>query len=76
MKDREILVAVISPWGKLPELVKRKFRVESLAAQGKVMVWRKDLQTEAGLRAELQSAGVGEMEITRRFVTTGWKDVE
>ena len=76
MKDHEILVAVISPWGRLSQLVKRKFRVESLPAEKKVMVWRKDLQTEAGLRAELEAAGVTEMEIVRRFVTTGWKDVE
>ncbi len=76
MKDREILVAVISPWGKLPELVRRRFRVESLATPGKVMVWRKDLQTEAGLKTELEAAGITEMEIARRFATTGWKDVE
>jgi len=76
MKDSEVLVAVISPWQKLSELVKRKFRVESLPAEKKVMVWRKDLQDEAALRAEVEAAGIKEMEICRRFVTVGWKNVE
>lgn len=76
MKDREMLVAIISPWAGLSQLVKRKFRIESLPAEKKVMVWRKDLQTEPALRAEVEAAGVIEMEIARRFVTAGWKDVE
>ncbi len=75
MEESEKLVAVISPWEKLSELIKRKFRVESLPAEKKVMVWREDLHTENALEGELRSAGVLSFEIRKAKVTSRWQDV-
>jgi len=75
MGTKELLVAVVSPWEKLSELVKRKFRVESLPAEKKVMVWRDDLQTEKKLAAELAQIGVNEVQIVKKRPTE-WKGVE
>lgn len=75
MSEDERLVAVISPWDKLAELVKRKFRVESLVSEKKVAVWRDDLQGEAELTEELKRAGVKDFEIRTARVTTRWQDV-
>ena len=43
MSDEERLVAVVSPWNRLSELVKRNFRVVSLPREKMVAVWRDDL---------------------------------
>ena len=74
MNENRKLVAVISPWDKLSELVKRKFRVESLPAEKKVMVWRDDLQDSAALEAELKQVGVKDVEIRENRVTSRWQD--
>lgn len=76
MSEAEKLVAVVSPWDRLSELVKRQFRVESLPAEKHVMVWRDDLQTERKLSGELSSLGIPFIEIKKRRVTTKWRDVE
>ena len=76
MGEEEKIVAVISPWHKLSDLVKRKFRVESLPAEKKVMVWRDDLQTVQKLEAELQSAGITSLEVKKKRVTGRWQDVQ
>ena len=73
MAGEEKLVAIVSPWGKLSELVKRKFRVESLPAEKMVMVWRDDLQTPEKLTAALAGAGVSPAEVSRG-ATTNWKE--
>jgi len=75
MSEDDKLVAVISPWEKLSELIKRKFRVESLPAEKKVMVWRDDLQTKEGLSEELKQAGIPSAEI-RTKKTTEWRNVD
>jgi len=72
MREEETLVAIVSPWEKLADLVKRKFRVESLPAKKMVMVWRDDLQTDEKLAAELNKLGVAATEVTRRK-PTDWK---
>ena len=73
MSAEERLVAIISPWEKLSELVKNKFWVESLPAEKKVMVWREDLQTAPTLTKELKAAGITAMEVRTNSVTTNWK---
>ena len=73
MPAEEKLVAVVSPWDKLPELVKRKFRVESLPAAKLVMVWRDDLETPEKLTAALASLGVTPSEVSKRSITN-WKE--
>jgi hypothetical protein len=75
MGEQKRMVAVISPWEKLAEVVKRKFRVESLPAEKKVVVWRDDLQTEQALISELQAAGVPSPEIREKRITN-WKETE
>ena len=52
-KDMEKLVAIVSPWEKLPVLARRNFRIESLPTEKKVQVWRDDLQSPELLTAEL-----------------------
>jgi hypothetical protein len=69
------LVAIVSPWEKISDFVKHKFRIESLPAEKKVMVWRDDLQSEQELVAELKSLGVASPEIRERPITN-WKEVE
>ncbi len=70
------MVAVISPWDKLSDLVQKKFRVESLPEEKKVMVWRDDLQTAAELEAELKATGVAQIELRTKKVTSKWRDVQ
>jgi hypothetical protein len=74
MPEPERLVAVVSPWEKMPELAKRKFRIESLPEEKKVMVWRDDLQTETTLLAELTKIGIVSPEL-RKKAPTEWKGV-
>ncbi len=74
MAEEKKLVAVISPWAKLSELVKRQFRLESLPAEKKVMVWREDLQDEQQLSGELKKIGVTDAELRQRKVVTRWQD--
>jgi hypothetical protein len=75
MAKLDRLVAIVSPWEKISDLVKHKFRIESLPAEKKVMVWRDDLQSEQELIAELKSIGVTSSEIRERPITN-WKEVE
>jgi len=75
MAQHERVVAVISPWDKISAVVKRQFRIESLPAEKKVMVWRDDLHDEQALANELRMAGVVAMDI-RKKRTTDWKEVE
>jgi hypothetical protein len=70
----ERVVAVISPWEKISEVVKKKFRIESLPREKKVIVWRDDLQDEQKLSEELAGIGIGSVEIRRRQ-PTDWQDV-
>ena len=72
--DEERIVAVISPWERISEVVKKKFRVESLPREKKVVVWRDDLQDEQKLTDELTAIGVNSIEIRRRR-PTDWEDV-
>jgi hypothetical protein len=65
MGEQERLVAVISPWDKLSDVVKRKFRVESLPEEKKVAVWREDLNSEAKLTAELNSLAITSVEVRK-----------
>lgn len=76
MNEEERFVAVISPWEKLSDLIKRKFRVESLPAEKKVMVWREDLQDKDSLEAELKRAGIASAEVIKKKVTARWQDVQ
>jgi hypothetical protein len=76
MALEERLVAVVSPWEKLNELVKRNFRVESLPAEKMVMVWRDDLQTSDQLLSELKAIGVTSAEVRTKKVTARWQEVE
>ncbi len=75
MAEEKKLVAVISPWDKLSELVKRQFRLESLPAEKKVMVWRDDLQDEQQLSSELKKASVSDFELRQKKVVTRWQGV-
>lgn len=75
MSEKDRLVAIISPWEKLSEVVKQKFRMESLPEEKKVMVWRDDLCTEQVLTAELMKIGVKVSEL-RKKTPTEWKGVE
>ena len=76
MGEEEELVAVIPPWEKLSDLVKRKFRLESLPAERKVMVWRDDLQTKEDLQAELTEVGITSVEVRNNRVIGKWQDVQ
>jgi hypothetical protein len=76
MAEEKKLVAVISPWDKLSELVKRQFRLESLPAEKKVLVWREDLQDEQQLSSELKKAGISDVELRQKKVVTRWQDSE
>jgi hypothetical protein len=76
MSGQEKLVAVISPWEKLSDLVKRGFRVESLPAEKKIMVWRDDLQTEKELTGTLSQIGISSVEVQKKRVTAKWQDVQ
>lgn len=76
MGSQEQLVAVISPWNKLPELVRANFRVETLPTEKKVMVWRDDLRTADALTGELTRLGVGASEVRQETVTTAWQTVK
>ena len=76
MADEEKVVAIISPWEKLSDLVKRQFRVESLPTEKKVMVWREDISNEEQLRGELQTVGIQAADVMRRKVTARWQDVQ
>ena len=74
--DPEKLVALISPWEKLSVVVQHNFRIESLPAEKKVIVWREDLQAEEALTEELKRLGVPAIELRRKRVTANWEDVE
>jgi len=76
MGEEERLVAVVSPWEKLSELVRKKFRLESLPTEKKVAVWREDLETREALESELKSLGVNPAEVRKQRVTTRWQDVQ
>jgi len=76
MGEAKRLVAVISPWEKLADLVKRHFRVESLPAEKKVMVWREDLESKDHLLAELGQVGITSVEVRTQKVTAKWQDVQ
>jgi len=76
MGEEERLIAVITPWTRLSEVVKNKFRLESLPAEKKVAVWRDDLQSEQAVTEELQKLGVTPLEIRKKRVMTNWKEVE
>jgi hypothetical protein len=73
MGEEQRLVAVISPWHKLSELVKKGFRVHSLPREKKVMVWRKDLNGDKDLLSALEKAGIRSAEIRRRQAVTEWE---
>jgi len=68
------VVAVVSPWDHLANLVKKKFRVESLPREKKVLVWRDDLTNEEELVAAVKEAGIESIEIRRRKVIEEWEE--
>ena len=74
MSEKDKLVAVVSPWEKLSELVKRQFRIESMPNGKMVMVWRDDLQTERRLRAALEEIGVAPTEVIKKQLTEWQRD--
>ena len=74
-KENEKLVAILSPWDKIHALAKRQFRIESLPAEKRVMVWRDDLQSETSFAEELSRAGVAAVEFRQQPITN-WKVVE
>ena len=76
MAEPEKLVAVISPWEKLSEVAKRKFRVESLPEEKKVAVWRDDLQSEEKLAQELGRIGIASVELRKQKVTARWQEIQ
>jgi len=76
MGEAKRLVAVISPWEKLADLVKRHFRVESLPAEKKGMVWREELESKDQLLAELGQVGITSVEVRTQKVTAKWQDVQ
>lgn len=75
MAEKDKLVAIVSPWEKLPALAKKGFRIESLPVEKKVMVWRDDLQTEQGLSEELKQAGITSAELKMRK-PVNWREVD
>lgn len=74
MSEEERLVAIVSPWDNLSKLIKNKFRVESLASEKKVMVWREDLQDKQALGDELKKLGFNSAVLATKKVTTRWQD--
>jgi hypothetical protein len=74
MSEEERVVAVVSPWDNLANLVKKKFRVESLPREKKVLVWREDLTTEEKLVAAVKEAGIETVEVRRRRVMEEWEE--
>ncbi len=76
MGEAKRLVAVISPWEKLADLVKKQVRVESLPAEKRVMVWREDLESKDQLLAELEQVGITSVEVRTHKVTAKWQDVQ
>jgi hypothetical protein len=75
MSENQRVVAVVSPWEKLHELAKAAFRIESLPAEKKVMVWRDDLPGEQELSAELRRLGIKSAEMRKKGITN-WKNVD
>jgi hypothetical protein len=75
-ESREKLVAVVSPWVKLGDVVKRDFRVQSLPAEKTVMAWRDDLQTPEALAAELAAIGITPIDIRTKAVTATWQEID
>jgi len=75
MRETDRVVAVISPWEKVSDVVKHKFRMQTLPAEKKVMVWRDDLQNEQQLTDELSKIGVKVLEVRKRR-TTDWKETD
>lgn len=75
MSKTDQLVAVISPWEKISEVVKNHFRMESLPAEKKAVVWRDDLRTEQQLLDELRRIGIKVFEV-RKKKPTNWKEVD
>jgi hypothetical protein len=75
MSEKEKLVAIVSPWEKLSALATKQFRIESLPAEKKAMVWRDDLQTKETLLAELQRIGIKATDL-RMKTPTEWKGIE
>jgi hypothetical protein len=75
MSEKDRIVAVVSPWEKMSELAKRKFRIESLPEEKMVMVWRDDLETEQALTAELRTIGILTSDL-RQKKPTEWKRVD
>jgi hypothetical protein len=74
MSEEERVVAVVSPWDHLANLVKKGFRVESLPREKKVIVWRKDLTSEEELVAAVKEAGIESVEVRRRKVMEEWEE--
>lgn len=72
MAGEQRLIAVVSPWDKLSDLVKHKFRVESIPGEKQVMVWRDDLQETSALQRTLSDLGIKAAAIEHRAVTN-WK---
>jgi hypothetical protein len=74
MSEEERVVAVISPWDHLANLVKKGFRVESLPREKKVLVWREDLTHEKELVAAVKEAGIESVEVRRKKVMEEWEE--
>jgi hypothetical protein len=67
----ERLVAILSPWTlNLATLVRKKFRLETLPRNKKMMVWRGDLQTKGRLTGELKKLGIEDVEVRRAVVSS------
>jgi hypothetical protein len=75
MSEADQIVAVISPWERISEVVKNRFRMESLPAEKKAVVWRDDLRSEQQLLDELKRIGIKVFEVRKRK-PTNWKEVD
>ena len=73
MNEEERIVAAVSPWDHLANLVKKEFRVQSLPREKKVLVWREDLTNEEELVAAVKEAGIESIEVRSRKAMDGWE---
>jgi len=74
MNEEERIVAAVSPWDHLANLVKKEFRVQSLPREKKVLVWREDLTNEEELVAAVKEAGIESIEVRRRKAMDEWEE--
>ena len=76
MGEEQKLVAVISPWEKLSDLIKRKFRWKAYVGEkGHGLERRPSNQGRPGSGVD-QKFGITSMEIRSNRVVGKWQDVQ